>query len=88
MNDAPVEIDARRFSEEDGRVLLPPEDRANRSRYFRGRKTSHRDLIKQWLEKMMVGAIDDCDSHRGAFEGLRGRQPSETRANDDDMWER
>jgi hypothetical protein len=86
MNDAPFEIDACRFSKNDGGVLLLTEDRANRSRYIRGRKTGHGDLIKQWLEKMMIGAIDDSDSHGRALEGLRCRQPSETRTDDDDMW--
>ena len=84
-DDAPLEVDPRRCSEEHRRVLLFREDRANRLGDLRRGEPGRCHLIEERLEEVMVRAVDHGDCHRRARERLRRGEPPEAPADDDDM---
>ncbi len=49
------------------------------------RKDPRGHLVQQWLEKVVVGAVDDGDADRLSPECLDGEEPAEAAADDDDM---
>jgi hypothetical protein len=48
------------------------------------RQTGSRDLIEQRLEQVIVVAIDNGDVEGGARQSFGGREPAESRSDNDD----
>src|SRR5262249_28690683 len=71
--------------EQDIDVFLLAKNRANRRRNICRGKSGHCDLIEKRLEEVMIGAINDGDFNRGAFESLGCSQSAKSRTDDDDM---
>jgi ATP-dependent exoDNAse (exonuclease V) alpha subunit len=67
------------------RVALLPQDAPNRSADLARRKDGGRHLIKQWLKKMVVCAVNQNDVRRRVLESLGSRQTAETTANDNHL---
>ena len=80
----PMEVDPGHFAQQDSRVALPGENRADRGRDVGPGQLGHRHLVNEWLEEMVVLAIDHHHFRRGALERLGCRQPSEACADDHD----
>jgi hypothetical protein len=76
------EIDTGGFGQQHLDVLLAPENPANRRRDVSRRQRSHRDLIQQRLEHVMVPPIHDRDLNRLAAQRTRRIQPAEAAADD------
>src|SRR5439155_15369612 len=79
-------VDARYVHHAEVKVLLAAQDRARRSRDLFGLEPRGGDLIEQWLEEVVVVAIDEHDLHRRAAQRPGGIQPPESGADDDDRW--
>src|SRR4029077_15376788 len=79
-------VDPRDVPPADVEVLLAAQDRARRARDLFGLEPCGGDLIEQWLEEVVVVAIDQDDLHRRAAQRPRGIQPRESRADDDDYF--
>src|SRR5262245_3592250 len=77
-------IDPRDFRQDHLRVLLAPQDAADRRGDVSGRQPGGRDLIEQRLEEVIVVAIDDGDVERCSRQLLGRRQPAESRPDDHD----
>ena len=84
LDDAPRRVDGSDFAEQHRRVALPAQNRADRPRDIRRRQACRRDLVEQRLEQVIVVPVDDRDVGVGARERLRGEQPAESCADDDD----
>jgi hypothetical protein len=79
------QVNACDFIEQNIDVFLLVKNRANRRGDVGGRKSRHRHLIEQGLKKVMIGAVNQGDSNRCAFERTRCRKPPETSANNYDV---
>jgi hypothetical protein len=82
---AVVDIDRRRRGEQDARVGLLGERRADRIGDVARVERRRRDLIEQRLEQVVVTAVDQRDVDRRAREGTRRGQAAEAAANDHDV---
>jgi hypothetical protein len=67
-----------------GGVALVAQDAADRACDLRRREARGRHLIEQWLEQMVVAAVDDRDVDRRTAQRVRGGEPAEAGADDDD----
>src|SRR5581483_7613743 len=78
------EIEVGYLGEHDPHVAVALEDRAQRIRDLARRQRTSRDLIRQRLEEMEVAAVDEGDVDARTAQALRGLQPAEAAADDDD----
>jgi hypothetical protein len=79
-----VEIDVDDIAEHHAGMSLVAKDIADRRRDRALREDPGRDLVNERLEQVVRVAIYDRDCDGFAPEPLRGEQPSEARAHDDD----
>jgi hypothetical protein len=63
---------------------LAPENGADRTGDVRCGECGGSGLIEQWLEDMVVGAVDNEDVGIGAGKGAGGGEATEAGADDDD----
>jgi len=68
---APSRVDTGDSAEDHVRVYLTREDATDRRRYIGRRQGRGGDLIKQWLEEVVVAPIDDGDVGRNPREPRR-----------------
>ena len=69
-----------------GRHLLAVAvEMADRPGDFRCRESCRCNLIKQWLEQVMVAAIDQCNADRGPLQPMYQLQTAEASTHDDNM---
>ena len=77
-------IDASHGPEHHRRPRRVAEQRTDRTGDFRGVETSGGDLVKQWLEKVMIAAVEHGNLHVAAFlQFPGGAQPGEPGSDDD-----
>ena len=82
---APLRVDADRLAEDDRRVALLAEDRAQRLGDVAGRQRARRDLVQQRLEQVEVAPVDERQADLGIdAEAARGVQPGEPATDDHD----
>ena len=79
------QIDSHDAFEQYRHVLFVRHDAADRLRDFGRGKPRRRDLIKQGLEQMVIGSIDQRHASSGVIELLAKRQPAESRAQHHDV---
>jgi hypothetical protein len=79
-------IDRRRLIQDNADVRAASHDSANRQRNLTRRKRGSRHLMQQRLKQMVVAAINQGDSHRFATERPRGRESTESAAEDYYLW--
>ena len=80
-----VGCQAHRLTEQDPRVLAPTQDRAKRLRDLARRERPGRDLVQQRLEQVVIAPVDQRHRDIGLVtERLRGVEPAEPTADDDD----
>ena len=78
-------IEADRLAEDDRRVALLAQDRAQRLGDVAGRQGAGRDLVEQRLEEVEVAPVDEREADLGIDpEAARGVQPGEPATDDDD----
>jgi hypothetical protein len=77
-------VDTRDFGEDDVSILLTTQDAANRRSDICRRQPGSRNLIEQWLEQVIVVAIDDGDVERRSRQLLGGGKSPKTRPDDHD----
>ncbi len=80
--------DSNRFLENDRRVLLSAQDRADGARDVGRIERRRSDLVEERLEEMVVAAVEKRHAHGGAPELSRGVQAGEPAAEDHDMRKR
>ena len=79
------DVDRDDIGEEDARVRLAAEDRADRIRDVAGRETRRRDLVEERLEEMVIAPVDDRQPDRRIGESPGGGETAETGADHDDF---
>ena len=79
-----ADVEAVHRGENDARVRLALEDRAERRRDVRGRKRPRRDLVEERLEEVEVAPVDERDVGRRAPERARRLEAAEAAADDHD----
>src|SRR5258706_8920524 len=85
LDDPLLGVEVDRLAEEHGHVLAAPEDAPERLRDLARRQRARRDLVEQRLEQVVVVAVNERDVEPiVATETLRGVQPGEAAADDDD----
>ena len=81
----PVGIETDRLAEDDRRVALLAQHRAQRLGDVAGRQGARRDLVEQRLEEMEIAPVDEREADLGIdAEAPRGVQPGEPATDDDD----
>ena len=81
---AALRIEADRLAEDDRRVALLAQDRAQRLGDVAGRQRAGRDLVEQRLEEVEVAPVDQGQAHlRVDPEAARGVQAGEPATDDD-----
>ena len=81
---ARVRGDADRLAQQHPGVRVAPEDRSQRLRDVTRRERARRDLIEQWLEDVVVAAVEHRDLDAVvATQRASGIEPAETTADDD-----
>ena len=81
---SPDEVHARYFDQPEVGVFLTAQNRACRLGDFLGLQTRGCDLIEQWLEEVVVVAIDENDLHGRPPQCAGNAEAAEAGANDDD----
>src|SRR5437016_9343 len=75
-------IDTGDFAHDHGRVLLLPQNSADRRTDLRRRKHRRRHLIEEWLKHVMVCPINENDFDRRFPKGFGRSQTTKTAADD------
>src|SRR6185295_3834777 len=70
------------LAEDDRRIPLPAENAADRSTDLARRKHGGRHLIEQWLEQMVVAAVNQNHFNRSPAKSLGGGQTTKAAPND------
>ena len=78
-------IDVLHLTQDDAHGGVVAEDVADSRGDLTFRKDSGGHLVEEWLEEMVIGAVDQGDPHRYPPEGLGGEQATEARADDHHM---
>src|SRR5262249_44526621 len=78
-------IDGAHLVEQDPRVTLPTQDRADRVRDVVRRERRGRDLVEQRLKEMMIPPVDERHAYRSASEPSRRIETAEPAADDHDL---
>ena len=81
--DAPRHLDSLHIGHQHRGIFLLFENLPNRCSDGRRRKPRGRYLIKQRLEQVVIGAVDDGDPHRRTRELLCGEQAAKSASQDD-----
>src|SRR6202043_970914 len=74
------------LSKDHRRVLLVPQDSADRGTNLARCEHRRRHLVKQGLKQMMVTPINQDDLSGSVMQGFGCRQTAESPAHDDDLW--
>src|ERR1035441_4789156 len=82
------EIQVPHLIHQDGDLGPSSENGTNRLRNIRRGKAGGRDLVKQGLKQMMVGAVNQSHLCAGMVEMLAKRQAAKACAQDNNMWSR
>ncbi len=77
-------IDAGHLGQHDARVGLGAQDGAHRLGDVRRGERGGGDLVKQWLEQVVVVAVDDQHLGRRAAQRLGSKEPAEAAADNND----
>ena len=80
---SPFEVDSNSLRENHARVLLPPQDTADRCRDVARIQSCGRYLIEKRLEEVMVASVDKSDAYRCLAKSL-GRVQAAKPSPDDD----
>src|SRR5262249_345907 len=70
------------FSKKHGWVCLCPQNAADGRADLPGRKNRSRHLVEKRLKQVVIGAVNQNDTRRGALERLGGRQAAKAATND------
>ncbi len=81
---AALRVETGRLAHQDGDVRVAPERCTDRRGALAGGETAARHLVEQRLEQMVVGAIHERHVHVCVAQLVRGCQPAEATADDDD----
>ena len=82
---AGMRVDRRHFTQPYIHVALPAEDVAQRRGDVRRGQAGGGDLVEQWLEQVVVAAVDQGDMQAGAGKGAAGPQAGEAAADDEQV---
>src|SRR5690606_1154396 len=73
-------VDTDDSAEQGGDILATPQKLTHRPGDLRRSQGGGGDLVKQWLEQMMIASIDQRDVEPGARESLDGLQAAKSGA--------
>ncbi len=84
LYDAAGEVEVLDFLKQGDDIGVAAEDCPDRSGDFAGGEASGGDLVEQWLEGVVIFAVDDGDLNRGAGQRATDIQAAKAGANDHD----
>ena len=84
VRDALVEVEAADLGEQHAGVVLPAQHAAQRRGDLSLGQDAGGDLVEEWLEQVVVGAVDEGDLDGRPFQCLRRVEAAEASADDED----